>query len=221
MTDTLTILTFAVGPDYKRNLSKCLESKVLYANIHGYTYIQGGDSFWDRSRPISWSKVPFLLDTCSKLKDGSLIWMSDADVLITNMTLKLEEHVLPLLPPNKDILMTFDSCGTVNAGNIIVRNTPWLRDFLKRAYTQTQFLYHIWWEQAAFLHLFETNENDRIKLEVTKEHKRFNAYLRGNPNEPLWIPGDFLVHFAGVGDDKKIKELAEACLSGQTPRISM
>jgi hypothetical protein len=214
------ITTLVVGADYKKRLAKCLESKREYAAKHGYKYIQGDEKSWDRTRPISWSKVPFLLNLCAGLPDGTLIFQSDADVLITNQNLRLEEHVASLLPKGKDILIAMDAYGTLNAGNILVRNTPWLRDFLKRVYMQTDFTYHIWWEQAAIIHLLETVASDAEMVEVTMEHKRFNAFLRGKPDQPLWEPGDFLVHFAGVADDKKIQELTDACLAGKTPRIT-
>jgi hypothetical protein len=216
----ITILTFAVGNDYKKKLAKCFESKMAYASKHGYRYIQGGDKNWDRTRPISWSKVPFLLEVCSSLPDGAILWLSDADILITNMTLRLEDHVLPLLPDNKDILVALDSYHTMNCGSLFIRNTPWLRDFMARVYQHTDFTYHIWWEQAAICHLYSTNESDKKMIEVTRQHKKFNAFLRGKDGEPLWEPSDFLVHFAGVGDEPKIQALVEECLAGKTPRIA-
>lgn len=215
------ILTLAIGKDYCKSLSVALQSKVDYAKKQGYTYIQGDETDWDRQRPISWSKVPFLLRWLAKLPDGELIWLSDADVLITNMNIRLEDHVVPLLPANKDMLMTFDACGHVNAGNILMRNSSWLRDFWKRVYQQEDVIYHIWWENAGILKLMEANVSDREKIEVTKQHKRFNAYLMGLPGEPLWEQGDFLVHFAGVYDAKKMATLMEDIQKGETPRLSM
>lgn len=215
------ILTLAIGADYRKALEKALASKVSYAKKHGYTYIQGNESDWDRDRPISWSKVPFLLKHLDKIPEGSLLWMSDADVFITNEESKLETHVVPLLPNNKDMLMTFDSCGHVNAGNILMRNTPWLRDFWKRVYEQTDCIYHIWWENAAILKLMEQNTSDREKIEITNDCRRFNAYLMGLPNAPLWMPGDFLVHFAGVYDAKKMQSLIDEIIEGKVPRLSM
>ena len=215
------ILTLAIGSDYKKSLEKALASKVFYEQKHGYTYVQGDESDWDRERPISWSKVPFLLRHLEKLADGELLWLSDADVFITNPELKLEEHVVPLLPPNKDMLMVFDSCGHVNAGNILMRNTPWLRDFWKRVYEQTDCIYHIWWENAGICKLMETNPSDCEKIQITHDCRRFNAYLMGLPNAPLWQPGDFLVHFAGVYDAKKMNSLIDEILVGKVPRLSM
>jgi hypothetical protein len=108
--------------------------------------------------------------------EGALVWLSDADVFITNPNLKLEEHVAPLLPPEKDMLMAFDSCGHINAGNIIMRDTPWLRDFWKRVYEQTDVIYHIWWENAGILKLMEKNASDAEKIEIT-EHEPCGNFL--------------------------------------------
>jgi hypothetical protein len=213
--------TLAIGVDYKKGLASCLNSKKTYADKHGYTYIQGGEQFWDRRKPTAWSKIPFLLDVCAELPENTLIWQSDADVLITNQELRIEDVIVPLLPDDKDMLLTLDACGTINSGNILFRNTPWVRDFLGRVTLQTQFTYHIWWEQAAIVSLYQTNPVDNRKIEVTNKHKAFNAYLRGLPGEPLWEQGDFLVHFAGVYNPKDMEDLAEKILAGETPRLSM
>lgn len=215
------ILTLAIGADYKKALEKALASKRFYAQKHGYTYIQGDESDWDRERPISWSKVPFLLKHLDTMPEGELVWLSDADVFITNPGLNLEDHVLPLLPDNKDMLMTFDSCAHINAGNILMRNSPWLRGFWRRVYEQTDCIYHIWWENAGILKLMEQNTSDCEKIQITHECKRFNAYLMGVSNAPLWEPGDFLVHFAGVYDAQKMKHLIEEILEGKVPRLPM
>jgi hypothetical protein len=215
------ILTLAIGNDYRKCLAKGLKSKEEYAKKHGYTYIQGNEECWDRTRPISWSKVPFLLSYLEKLPEGEIVWLSDADVLITNLDFRFEDHVLPLLPSDKDMLMAFDSCGHINAGNIVMRNSSWLRDFWKRVYQQTDCIYHIWWENAGICKLMEQNESDRQKIAVTKEHKKFNAYVMGLPGEPLWEPGDFLVHFAGIYTPEKMKALIEEIEAGKIPRLSM
>ena len=216
-----TITTLVIGADYKKGLQDCLESKRAYAAKQGYTYIEGGERFWDRKKPIAWSKIPFLLDVCSKLPEGALIWQSDADVLITNQTIRLEDVMIPLLPDDKDMLLTLDACGHINSGNILFRNTAWARDFWTRVSQQTQFTYHIWWENAAMINLYDTNPDDKSKIHITNNHKAFNAYLRGLSGEPLWEQGDFLVHFAGVYNPKDMQELTARILAGETPRLSM
>lgn len=217
----LTILTLAIGVDYRKSLKKALESKRVYAEKHGYTYIQAGEESWDRTRPVAWSKVNLILFHLNNLPDDSLVWLSDADVLITNMELKVEEHVLPLLPPEKDLLFIYDACHHLNSGNVLMRNSSWLRDYWTRVNNRTEFTYHIWWENMAMIREFEENTRDQDKIQVTNQHKKFNAYLMGKENEPLWEPGDFLVHFAGIYNTIKMQGLIEDIEQGKIPRLSL
>ena len=214
------ILTLAIGNDYRKSLRKALESKQFYANKHGYKYVQGGEEYWDRHRPIAWSKVGFLLSILNKLPDGSLVWLSDADVLITNSDLKIEDHVLPLLPSNKDLLFVYDACHHLNSGNVLMRNSRWLRDYWSRVNLRKDCTYHIWWENMAMIKEFEENKVDQEKIQITKEHKKFNSYLMGNEGEPLWEPNDFLVHFAGIYNPGKMESLIEDIFNGKVPRVS-
>ena len=105
--------------------------------------------------------------------------MSDADVYITNMDFDIEKSIVPLLPENKDLLMTIDSCGHINDGNILIRNSEWSRGFWKRVYEQTDLLYHPWWENAAVIKLLELNKDDLNKTEITNNCRLFNAYIQG------------------------------------------
>jgi hypothetical protein len=218
---TIVILTLVIGKDYRKSLQKALDSKREYAKRHGYTYIEADEERWDRNRPISWSKVPFLIEMLDKLPEGALVWQSDADVLITNLNIKLEDHVVPLLPDGKDMLLIKDACHNLNAGNLLIRNTAWSRDFWKRVNERTDCTYHIWWETLAVIRLFEENADDNQHIQVTNQHKRFNAYVMGCEGEPLWEPGDFLVHFAGVYKADKIQVLIDEIQSGKVPRLNM
>ena len=220
-TQMVVILTLAIGEDFRKSLAPALASKKAYAEKHGYTYIQGDERFWDRNRPIPWSKVGFVSESLKLWPDGTLFFLSDADVMITNDKLRLEDVAIPLLPDNKDLLMTIDACGHLNSGNILMRNSPWLRDWWRRIGEQTDLLYHIWWENAAMIRLLETVPEDLAKTETTAEHWRFNAYLRGLPGERLWDSGCLLVHFAGVYDLKIMEGLQREILGGGCPRIKI
>ena len=218
---SVTILTLAIGVDYRKSLAKALESKRAYAQKHGYKYIEAAEEWWDRHRPIAWSKVPFIMKTLSTLPEGALVWQSDADVLITNMDLKIEDHVLPLLPEGKDMLLIYDACHHLNSGNILMRNTAWCRDYWKRVNERDDCTYHIWWENMAMIKLIEENQRDKDHIQITNQHKRFNAYVMGMEGEPLWTPGDFLVHFAGVYKPEKMAELIKRIGLGETQRLNM
>jgi hypothetical protein len=218
----IAILTFVVGADYRRDLSACLQSKRDYAARHGYTYVEAGEEFWDRDRPIAWSKVLFWLDFLrTKAANFDYIWASDADVLITNSALRLEDHVLPLLPSSKSILWNHDACKNLNSGNMIFRcaDAAWLIDYFQKVWAYTKDIYHIWYENFAMVELWTHNADIRAKMETTKEHWRFNAYLGGRKGERLWTSGDLLVHFAGVYDTKKMQTLVADISNGGQPRI--
>ena len=215
----MIIATLAIGYDFCKGLKGCIDSKYEYALEHGYEYIQGGEEFWDRERPIPWSKVPFILSILNRIKDGEIIWLSDADVLITNKTFSIEKHILPIFPETKDMLMTIDACWHLNSGNLFMRNSAWLRDYWKRVGEQIDLLYHIWWENAAMIKLLELNPSDLAHVEITGDHTRFNSYIQGLAGQPLWLPGQFLVHFAGIYNVERIQTLTEAIQSGKIPRI--
>jgi hypothetical protein len=214
----MKLLTLAIGEDFRKSLSKALNSKKRYCEKRGYEYILGDEKFWDREKPIPWSKIPFLLDVLKNTNDGEFIFMSDADVYITNMDFDIEKSIVPLLPENKDLLMTIDSCGHINDGNILIRNSEWSRDFWKRVYEQTDLLYHPWWENAAVIKLLELNKDDLEKTEITNNCRLFNAYIQGLQGMPLWQPGDFLVHFAGIYDVNRMNYFINEIEQGRVPR---
>jgi len=204
----IAIITMIIGADYTKAMEPGLETKRDYAKRHGYDFICGGKEVWDRSRPIPWSKLRFILNY---IDNYDYLFWSDADVIITNPELSLTSHVLPLLPANKDLLWTRDVCGNLNSGNMLLRGkSAWLKDFINRTYQQTQFIHHIWWENKAMIDVAEKNPQDAAKIETIADHSRFNAYLFGpknmatDPAARLWQPGDFLLHFAGVADQWNI-----------------
>jgi len=221
MKPRILVVTLAIGTDYRNGLKKLLDSKREYCIRHGYDYKECHEEVWNRERPIAWSKVPVWKEIASYTDKYDYIWISDADVWITNPDLSLEEHVLPLLPSNKDLLLTYDSCQHVNTGNMILRPSAWAVEFFEKVWNQTDCLYHIWWENKAICNLMASSPEDAGHIECTMEAWRFNAYLRGYKGTRLWQPGDLLLHFAGVYNPDTINELIESIEHGSIPRLVM
>jgi hypothetical protein len=73
----------------------------------------------------------------------------------------------------------------------------------------------------AMIKELEESKDDYKMIQITNEHKRFNAYLMGLEGEPLWEPNDFLVHFAGIYKAEKMEHLIEEILAGKVPRLSL
>lgn len=207
----IAILTFCVGADYKKAMEPGLASKREYAKRHGYDFHEGGDDVWDRTKPIPWSKFNFIL---KYINDYDFLFWSDADVIILNQELMLETQVLHLLPTEKDLLWTLDACHHFNNGHLLIRGkSAWAADYFRRASQQADLLYHIWWDNAAMIRLYETNATDKAMIETCREHWKFNSYIYGptdkadDPTTRLYKPGDFLIHFAGVYDPWNIHRL--------------
>lgn len=217
----ILVLTLAIGADYRRGLAKALQSKQEYCARHGYTYKEVHEEAWDRTRPIAWSKVPVWKEVSGEVDKWDFIWISDADVWITNPAVRLEDHVIPLLPTNKDLLLTYDSCQHVNSGNMIVRPGAWAVQFFQKVWDRDENLYHCWYENLAIVKIMADSPEDNARIECTMEAWRFNAYLRGCKGTRLWQPGDFLVHFAGVYDQLHMKSLIERMEKGEIPRLEM
>lgn len=218
----ICVLTLAIGADYRKNLAKALKSKRDYCAKHGYTYVELHDEVWNHDRPIAWSKVPVWIEYSKKSALYDYIWISDADVWITNPELRLEDHVLPLLPDDKDLLMTYDSCQNINSGNMIMKPTKWCTEFFTKVWNSTEFIYHRLWENGQMIRLMATESEDCQKhIECTMKAWVFNAYLKGYQGTRLWQPGDFLVHFAGIDHSERMKELMERMERGEVPRLSI
>jgi hypothetical protein len=222
----VAILTLAIGPDFCRDLTECLESKRLYAAHHGYTYIQGGAEYWDRGRPVAWSKIPFLLAFLRSAEAASFdfIWFSDADVYITTPELSLD-RVVAKMQADKHLMLNVDSWNNVNSGNMLMRlgssgsgsGINFLIDYFTRVWNRTNDLYHIWYENKAMIDEYEAVPADKAQIEFNTDVKLFNTYINGLPGAIKWQPGDFLVHFAGIYDTKKMRECVQKINDGVLP----
>jgi hypothetical protein len=198
----IAVITFVVGPDYKRWMEPGLQSKREWCLNHGYDFHCGGEVVWDRSRPIPWSKLLYLQ---SFLNDYDYLFISDADVLITNPSLKIEDVILPQLG-EKDLLWTMDECEHLNSGNMLLRcaSRDWIRSYLDLVWKQEDLIHHIWWENAAMIKVLETHPDHAAHVATCNKSWLFNAYLFGptgktiDPPRRLWKEGDLLIHFAGV-----------------------
>jgi hypothetical protein len=212
------ITTLCLGNEHP-SIKQCIQSKADYAQANGYTFFQGGARFYDRTRPMSWSGIQFLLSVCTSLPPDTLIWHSSTDTYITQPSLLLESHLVPLLPPTKDMLLTTDSFGKLCSGSMLLRNTPWLRDFLQRVYNLSQYTHHPQREDGAIASFYTNSPDDAEKMELLTSPTVCNSYLGGLPGEPMWSPGDFVVRFVGVHDISAIPTMIEQCLAGEIPRI--
>jgi hypothetical protein len=119
----------------------------------------------------------------------------DADVIITNPAIRLES----LIDDVFDLIITRDENG-FNAGNFFVRNGPEMREFFRRVWETTEFATDvppILESQEAIARALHRYPPTFVKLAA---QRRFNSYWMAR--EGNWEPGDFLIHFAGMGGER-------------------
>ena len=207
----IAVVTFAIGADYKRSMEPGIQSKREWCAKQKYDFHCGGDAIWDRSRPIPWSKLLYFQQF---LNDYDYLFISDADVLITNPDLRIEDVILPHMG-DKDLLWTFDVCEHLNSGHMLLRCSArdWLKEYFDLVWKQEDLIHHIWWENAAMIKVFENYPDHAKRIATCKESWLFNAYLFGptgtaiDPSRRLWKEGDLLIHFAGVYRGAKINAM--------------
>ena len=215
----IAIVTLCIGPDYTRAMEPGFQSKRDYAKRHGYDFILGGEEFWDRTRPIPWSKIPFFL---SVLDSYDWIWFSDADSLVTNPDIRLEDLIARIFGPNgsdegKHAAWWLDGCGNINSGQILARgSSPVVRRWLKETGEQTDLLYHGWWENAGMIRVWERDAEIKAGIELRRDFKCINAYMFPTDGREGWLPGDFVLHLAGVYEPNNIfrfMKYAQRCVA--------
>lgn len=202
----------------KALMDRVIKNREDYAARHNYVVVTANDML-DKSRPAAWSK---LRAVDHYLHNFDYIAYIDMDVVIMNSALPLSVFID--LQPNADFIMTEDWNG-INTGVWITKNTPFARWFLQTAWNQTQLIpkkspegisYPFEYEQRAFHFLLNTDiwrkrhlPHYRGDIDELRRHFfllpqcAMNSYImypfywNGDREKSHYIPGDFLVHFAG------------------------
>lgn len=179
--------------------------------------------------PIGWSKIYAVKEA---LKDPNVEWVfsSETDVMITNMTIKLEDIIKEHTDINTHVLIASD-CNGINCGNMFIKNSPIGKAFLDTIIAGMP-LYRNWYmfenqliqDMCVGSHLTEqgimncgTLWGRVIKL---TPQKIFNSYdykniplLKGRPNyndilgnNGEWQKGDFIVQWPSTDLEYRLKE---------------
>ena len=130
------VLSLLIGEEYTRLLGPCVKTHREYAQRWGYGY-SIVDTTIMTDININFLKYVGML-RCFEMGYEWVLYV-DSDAVINNSELPLT-YWTTQCPENKDIIMMREiplgqHCGlfgVVNGGVYIVRQTPWVRDFLKK-----------------------------------------------------------------------------------------
>ena len=188
------ICTLSIGEKYKNMTKWTTVNKRNYCTRHGYEFIDD-ENIWDRSKPIPWSKILLMLKYLDEF--DYLVWI-DADILITNMDIKIETFIERY--PGYDQI-TGSDWKMQNTGVWIIKNTDFSKRFLKEVWNNVYDEKsdpkerYMNWEQGSVINLMDRNILDcKSKIKVTHPEE-MNSYWFN------YFPGHFVLHFAGVRDE--------------------
>lgn len=172
-------------------------NKTQYANKNGYDLFLYHESL-DNTRPGAWSKI---LAIQNHLKDYEWIYWSDADSLIMNMQIKLED----IIDDKFNLIISRESgTGNLNTGSFLLKNCDWSEKLLKILYDQTDFINHCWWEQAALAHLFDIEPSLLEHVKILHQRVLNSNIKYPEPPDGLFEAGDFVIHFYGGWDKEAL-----------------
>jgi hypothetical protein len=184
---------------YERLGRMAMENRQIYCDRHDYRLI--ADVPIARDRPSCWAKIPAILDA---FEDNSWVLWADSDTLIFDHSRKIEDFVDPefdlIVQSHEQFFRTLGipldrglSRMPINTGVFLMRASAWAREFLHRAYMQTQFISRgeVWngiGEQEAMISILRQNPEFRNRIK----------YVDGLQNHPRFFrKGDLFVHFYG------------------------
>lgn len=181
-----------------------LPSKEEYCKIHGYDFINYEiNEYW---REIGWYKIDIFKE---KLKDYDWIVYIEADAMVCNQTIRLENliqnnliginHYNLIISKNS---VSKDTTG-INCGVMAIKNCEWSEKFLNELEKNESCWHHNWAEQQAIIDYLFLNKNELLLNSPIKfvNNRFFNSYIHQWYKEDNFRPGDFIIHAAGCSNE--------------------
>ena len=176
---------------------------IKYCEFNGYDHFIYTEKDFSHNMKPAWSKLIFINKEFEKGYQY-VLWV-DADAIITNANYKLES----IIENDKDIYISKDVNG-LNTGIVMFKNTDKVKNILNKLLEMhDRFYNHAWFEQAAFIDLYEMNEYGTRDLCKIMPQSEWNAYLylifyRIRYPAGEWSQSSFTLHFPGFPLDTRL-----------------
>lgn len=188
--------------DYEDIARIVVANRREYASRHGY-------NIHEAHYAGSWGKLNAMLDVWDS---AEWLWWLDADACITDLSRRLE----PMLVDSCDIVATCDRNG-ISAGSMLIRTCDSVKAIFEDVLARREDF--DWpnglWEQNGLMWQF-WRIKDRVR---TLPQRQLNSYAAHDcaPGSDAWQSGDFVLHCAGLDNEKRRQLLSEAAgISMQT-----
>jgi hypothetical protein len=152
-------------------------------------------------RPPAWYKIQLILDEFDKGEEW-VMWV-DADTLLVNNNFDITQ----LLDKTSEIIISKD-INALNTGVMLWKNTPRTRSILNSIWESTEFMHHPWWENAAFINLYNENllgMQDVVKIVPQNILNAYDYNLYGVSCESGQLNDEsFIFHLPGLPHDLRL-----------------
>jgi hypothetical protein len=190
------LVDYCTGDSFNLLKKLVYYNRLAYAKTHGYGILSGSIEDFPLEpfiSPKAWLKPAYLYHLMTN-NEGNIdyfVWI-DCDVLIARMDWSLKEVLSEKLgisdTHQHDVIVSQDPNTLFNTGVMLLRNTDWSRDLLKRTLQQASInnstRYNSWWEQRALLDLYESNtHNEQQRIMITPHRTVLNAFRNERRNE--------------------------------------
>ncbi len=207
----ICVVTLVHGDEYTEVVKEGIKNKEEYCKKHGYDFVCGTEHL-DPTRSIAWSKIK-LVEKCLQNKSYKWVFWTDADSLIMNHGIKLEDLIID----GRDFILSTvhmkqSKKHILNTGEFLIRNSNWSKKFLKTIYNRDSPLDHPWWEQKAIIDEYTENKDVQKHFYVYPPRILNSTVLNINyEKNPLNVykEGDFIIHFYQPADKSRLKSLIE------------
>jgi hypothetical protein len=186
-------------PNYQDLADITDQPKIEYCNRYGYKFFVMKENKY--SDIMGFNKIGYMLDLMNTNPDIEWLLFSECDATITNLTTKIEDKI----DNDFHVIIPVDRLN-LNAGNLLVRNSPEGRGYLQMLMdNEPEYKDKEWAEQQVMIDTID-NFTNIVKI---VEQRYMNSYIQapydycdvrtdvlGNSGE--WQQGDWILHLPGL-----------------------
>lgn len=181
-------------------------NKAAYAAKHGYDFRTYSHRLAE-DLPASWSKLHILFDNFTGTGYYDWFFWTDADSLIMNSELKLEDLIGDT---EATIIAAYDENG-LNTGQFLIKNNFAGYDLIWRADGHREYVNHVWWDQPAIEAAILERGGDSVIMTVDPgllnrtvpsgpQHNTFSKMI--DQTNKVFEVNDFILHWSGCGGER-------------------
>lgn len=164
----------------------CNSGRDLVPDAHGDCYEEDQSFDIDHTRAPTFGKIKLTLAACIGRDDAWILW-SDADAMVINQTVPLET----IIDDAYDLIYSVDWL-MLNAGMLLMKCSKWSIDFLNTVYNARKFDHARALDQSAL-----QSHIDNLSVSERRAHIKIIPKHAMDVYTEEYVPGDFLIHFAG------------------------